>query len=189
MSEPIISGVSRRNFLLGTASIGIGLTVGVYMIRREGNEGVLEIKKSANDVTLEWDPQAFVRIDTDDTVTVFSKHTEMGQGVYTGLATLVAEELDADWDQIRVEGAPANAALYSNLAWGFQGTGGSRSIRNSFDQLRQVGAAARYVLIAAAAQNWQVPAKEITINRGVVQHLYSNRSSRFGARFATGTPC
>ncbi len=172
MSEPIISGVSRRNFLLGTASIGIGLTVGVYMIRREGTEGVLEIKKSANDVTLEWDPQAFVRIDTDDTVTVFSKHTEMGQGVYTGLATLVAEELDADWDQIRVEGAPANAALYSNLAWGFQGTGGSRSIRNSFDQLRQVG--------AAAAQNWQVPAKEITVNRGVVQHLHSNRRSRFG---------
>lgn len=180
MSEPIISGVSRRNFLLGTASIGIGLTVGVYMIRREGKEDIFKIEKRAGDIKLEWDPQAFVRIDTDDTVTVFSKHTEMGQGVYTGLATLVAEELDADWDQIRVEGAPANVTLYSNLRWGFQGTGGSSSIRNSFEQLRQVGAAARHVLIAAAAQNWKVPAEEITVNRGVVQHLQSNRRSSFG---------
>jgi isoquinoline 1-oxidoreductase beta subunit len=150
------------------------------MIRREGKEDIFKIEKRAGDIKLEWDPQAFVRIDTDDTVTVFSKHTEMGQGVYTGLATLVAEELDADWDQIRVEGAPANVALYSNLRWGFQGTGGSSSIRNSFEQLRQVGAAARHVLIAAAAQNWKVPAEEITVNRGVVQHLQSNRRSSFG---------
>ena len=82
-------------------------------------------------------PNAFVRIDTDNTVTVVAKHLEMGQGVYTGLATIVADELDADWKQIRVEGAPADAKLYNNLAWGpFQGTGGSTSIANSYEQLR-----------------------------------------------------
>lgn len=125
-------------------------------------------------------PNAFVSIGRDSTVTVFAKHLEMGQGVYTGLATIVAEELDADWSQVRVEGAPANAKLYNNLAWGpFQGTGGSTSVANSYDQLRQAGAAARAMLVASAAQRWQVPANEISIATGVVQHK-SGKSARFG---------
>src|SRR5262245_58141726 len=78
-------------------------------------------------------PNAFVRIAPDNTVTVIAKHLEMGQGVYTGLATVLAEELDADWSQIRVESAPADAARYNNLQWGpMQGTGGSSSIANSY---------------------------------------------------------
>jgi isoquinoline 1-oxidoreductase subunit beta len=125
-------------------------------------------------------PNAFVSIGRDSTVTIYAKHLEMGQGVYTGLATLVAEELDADWNQVRVEGAPANAKLYNNLAWGpFQGTGGSTSVANSFDQLRQAGATARAMLVASAAQRWKVPANEISIAAGVVQHK-SGKSARFG---------
>ena len=125
-------------------------------------------------------PNAFVRIDKDSTVTVLSKHLEMGQGAYTGLATIIAEELDADWNQVRVEAAPADAKLYSNLAWGpFQGTGGSTAIANSYDQLKQAGATARALLVTAAANRWQVPASEIKIASGVIQHK-SGKSARFG---------
>ena len=125
-------------------------------------------------------PNAFVSIDRGGIVTVFAKHLEMGQGVYTGLATIVADELDADWKQVRVEGAPANAKLYNNLAWGpFQGTGGSTSIANSWEQLRKAGATARAMLVAAAAERWSVPANEITIAAGVIQHR-SGKSAEFG---------
>ena len=94
---------------------------------------------------------------------VIAKHIEMGQGTYTGLPTLVAEELDADWTQIRVEGAPADAGRYNNLFWGpAQGTGGSTAIANSYEQLRKAGAAARAMLVAAAAQRWNVSPDSIT---------------------------
>jgi isoquinoline 1-oxidoreductase beta subunit len=127
-----------------------------------------------------FEPNAFIRIAPDNTVTVLSKHLEMGQGTYTGLATIVAEELDADWEQVRVEGAPADASKYNNTAFGpMQGTGGSTSIANSYDQLAQAGATARAMLVAAAAQRWKVPASEITVSRGVVQHK-SGKSARFG---------
>lgn len=125
-------------------------------------------------------PNAFIRIGTDDLVTVMIKHLEMGQGPYTGLATLVAEELDADWAQMRAEGAPADDTLYANLAFGAQGTGGSTAMANSFMQMRKAGAAARAMLVAAAAREWQVPVDEITVKAGVVSHP-SGRSSGFGA--------
>jgi isoquinoline 1-oxidoreductase beta subunit len=180
MNDSKNSGVSRRKFLIGTATAGVGLTIGVSLTGCHGREGAAQIEKRPDEVDLAWDPQAFVRIGTDNKVTVFSKHTEMGQGAYTGLATIVAEELDADWEQIMVEGAPANAALYANLRWGFQGTGGSSSIRNSFAQMRQVGAAARQMMVTAAAVEWDVPAEEITVIRGVVYHGASDHRSNFG---------
>jgi isoquinoline 1-oxidoreductase beta subunit len=172
--------VDRRKFLIGTAMAGAGLTVGFYLTgRREGDRGS-PAEFRTGEIALEWDPQAFVRITADNTVTVFSKHTEMGQGVYTGLATLVAEELDADWAQIRVDGAPADVNLYANLQWGIQATGGSSSVRNSFSQLQQVGAAARYMLIAAAASKWNVAAEEVTVDRGVIEHKLSDKRATFG---------
>jgi isoquinoline 1-oxidoreductase beta subunit len=126
-------------------------------------------------------PNAFVRIDADDTVTIYAKHLEMGQGVYTGLATIVAEELDADWSQVRVEGAAADSKRYNNLFFGpMQGTGGSTSIANSWEQLRKAGATARALLVAAAAQRWSVPAAEITVSEGKVEHAASKRVARFG---------
>ena len=128
-----------------------------------------------------WTPNAFVRIGADNTVTVISKHLEMGQGSYTGLATLVADELDAAWSQVRVEGAPADATRYNNTLWGpMQGTGGSTAIANSWDQLRQAGAAARAMLVAAAAQRWNVPASSITVKDGVLLHAASKRKATFG---------
>jgi isoquinoline 1-oxidoreductase subunit beta len=128
-----------------------------------------------------FEPNAFVKIGPDSLVTVVVKHLEMGQGTYTGLPTLVAEELDADWSQMRVEGAPADAKRYRNLFWGeAQGTGGSTALANSWLQLRQAGAAARVMLVAAAAERWAVPAAEISVARGVVEHKASGRKASFG---------
>ena len=122
----------------------------------------------------------FVKIGTDGTVTVVIKHLDKGQGPATGLSTLVADELDAAWDQIAVEFAPANAALYNNLQWGeVQGTGGSSAIANAFDQYRQAGATARAMLINAAAEEWGVPADEITVEAGTIGHS-SGQSAGFG---------
>jgi isoquinoline 1-oxidoreductase beta subunit len=125
-------------------------------------------------------PNAFVRVAPDDTVTVIIKHIEFGQGPYTGLSTLVAEEMDADWSQMRAESAPANNELYKNLAFGIQGTGGSTAIANSYTQMRKAGAAARAMLVAAAAQQWGVPAEEIEVSQGQITHA-SGKSSGFGA--------
>ena len=124
-------------------------------------------------------PNAFIRIAPDDTVTVMIKHLDKGQGVTTGLTTIVAEELDADWGQMRAEFAPADVTLYKNLAFGIQGTGGSTSIANSWMQLRLAAAAAREMLVAAAAAQWNVPASEITVQAGVVEHKPSGKTSEF----------
>jgi isoquinoline 1-oxidoreductase beta subunit len=126
-------------------------------------------------------PNAFVRVAPDNIVTVMIKHLEMGQGVYTGLAAIVAEELDADWSQMRAEHAPADVKLYANLAFGIQGTGGSTAVANSWEQLRKAGATARAMLVAAAAQTWRVPAGEISVRDGVVSHVISKRNATFGA--------
>ena len=90
-------------------------------------------------------PNAFLRIGSDNSVTVIAKHVEMGQGAYTGIATVVAEELDADWASVRVESAPADAKRYANLAFGMQGTGGSSAMANSWTQLREAGGKGRCV--------------------------------------------
>src|SRR5258708_2911523 len=110
-------------------------------------------------------PNAFVRVGSDDTVTVLIKHIEFGQGPFTGLATLVAEEMDADWSKVRAEHAPSNPDLYKNFAFGAQGTGGSTAMANSYEQMRKAGATARAMLVAAAAAAWPVPAGEITLAR------------------------
>jgi isoquinoline 1-oxidoreductase beta subunit len=161
---------SRRDVL----KAGGALTIALWLPNAEANAPGAAAKITG------LAPNAFVRVGTDGTVTVLAKHVEMGQGAYTGLATLVADELDADWAQVRVEGAPADAKLYNNLAWGpFQGTGGSSSVANSFEQLRKAGATARALLVGAAAKRWGVPASEITVSQGVVQHK-SGKSARFG---------
>ena len=146
--------------------------------------GALVLAVAARDVFAQdssFQPNAFVKIGPDGIVTVIVKHLEMGQGTHTGLPTLVAEELDADWSQIRIEPAPADAKRYRNLFWGeAQGTGGSTALANSYVQLRQAGAAARVMLVAAAAERWSVPAAEITVTRGVVEHKASSRKASFG---------
>ncbi|MDD3355018.1 xanthine dehydrogenase family protein molybdopterin-binding subunit [Zoogloea sp.] len=168
-----IQNVSRRHFLQGVA----GLTLGIALPAVSQQAGAAEAAVAGTP----FEPNAFVRIGTDNIVTVLSKHLEMGQGTYTGLATLVAEELDAAWAQVRVEGAPADARRYNNLAFGpMQGTGGSTAMANSWEQMRQAGASARAMLVAAAARRWNVPATEITVREGVVSHAASARTVRFG---------
>ena len=121
-----------------------------------------------------------VRIAPDDTVTVLIKHIEFGQGPFTGLSTLVAEELDADWSQMRAASAPANAELYKNFAFGMQGTGGSTAIANSYMQMRKAGATARVMLVQAAAEQWSVPVGEISVDKGRISHAGSDKSAGFG---------
>lgn len=164
-----IVNVSRRAFLQGTAGLALGLYLAPVTNVAAG-------PLAAED----FEPNAFVRIDGDGVVTVFAKHLEMGQGTYTGLATLVAEELDADWSRVRVEGAPADADRYANLAFGMQATGGSTAIANSYQQLRNAGATARAMLVAAAAEQWGVAADSVTVERGVIRHSGSDRSGGFG---------
>ena len=155
------TSMNRRSFLKSVGAVGATLVVGFNA------SGLLAASHSeAASVAADLNP--FVRIDADGTVTVIAKHFEMGQGTSTGLATLVAEELDVDWDQVKVEFAPSDNAKYKNLAFGGQGTGGSTAIANSFMQYRQAGAAARDMIIRAAAEAWSVDASTITLKGGVL---------------------
>ena len=142
---------SRRTFIKIAAGTGVGLIIGV------------ELSPTPAKAVAAFAPNPFVRIAPDNTVTVIIKHLEMGQGTYTGLSTILAEELDADWSQVRAESAPADVTRYANLLLGpIQGTGGSSAVANSYDQLRQAGATARAMLVAAAASEWNVPAASIS---------------------------
>lgn len=168
---------SRRSFLKGAAASGVVLVVG---LRPDG-------AFAAGPGGARINP--FVRIAPDGVVQVVLKHFETGQGTATGLATLVAEELDADWERVTIDFAPADNARYKNLFFGVQGTGGSTAIANSFMQYRKAGAAAREVLVAAAAEAWGVPASAITIEKGVLKA--GSRSAHFGemiGKAATLTP-
>ncbi len=121
----------------------------------------------------------FVKVGSDNTVTVILKHIEFGQGVSTGLTTIVAEEIDAAWSQLRFEHSPADNALYGNTAFGgMMGTGGSTAVFNSWDQLRRAGAAARAMLVSAAATKWKVDPSAVTVADGVVSS--GNRKATFG---------
>jgi isoquinoline 1-oxidoreductase subunit beta len=122
----------------------------------------------------------FVKVAPDGIVTVVSKHIEFGQGNHAGLAAIVAEELDADWDKVKVVFAPANAKAYSNSMMGVQGTGGSSAIANSWTQLRNAGAAARAMFVQAAATRWNAPVGEITVAGGVLTHAGSGKQASFG---------
>jgi isoquinoline 1-oxidoreductase beta subunit len=176
------SRTSRRAFLAGAAASAGALVIGASIgFPRFAALAAGPRSAAAGPAR----PNAFIRIAPDNSVTVIIKHLDMGQGTTTGLATIVADELDADWAQIRTEFAPAHAELYSNAFMGaIQGTGGSSSIANSWLQLRRAGAAAREMLVSAAASQWKVPAGEIRVERGVLRHAASGRSASFG-EFAT----
>jgi len=150
-----VTVVTRRSFLQTTALLAGALVVG---FRLDGRPATAAEALA---------PNAFIRITPDNTITIISKHTELGQGSYTGLATILAEEMDADWGQIRVEPAPADAKRYGNrLAGGVQMTGGSTSMAEAWDEMRRAGATARAsratavrapALVVAAALVSRVP--------------------------------
>src|SRR6202166_5168931 len=175
---------TRRDFLKSAGSIGaVALTIGFELggaTRRAFGAPAAPVAGGG------FTPNAFLRIASDSSVTVIAKHVEMGQGAYTGIATIVAEELDADWKQVRVESAPADAKRYANFVFGtMQGTGGSSAMANSWNQLREAGGKARAVLLAAAAKEWKVPVAELTVEQGTVYHAGKKRRAAFGALVKT----
>ncbi len=165
-----IINISRRDFLKTGAAISGGLILGLHLNLPES--------LAAGQQAAALVPNAFVRIGTDDMVTIIVNHSEMGQGVYTSLPMLVAEELEADWKKIRVEAAPVDP-VYNHTAFGMQMTGGSTSVWSEYDRLRKVGAAAREMLIAAAAETWKVNRKGCRAEKGVVIHK-SGKRLRYG---------
>ena len=158
--------MERRDFLQVTGTIGAGLVIGFRIPNRRG--------------VAPFAPNAWLRIGTDDSVLVIVDRSEMGQGVTTSLPMLLAEELEADWTKIRFEFAPADKA-YINQIFGMQGTGGSSSVRAAWKPLREAGARARSVLIAAAAQSWGVEPASCRAEAGAVIHAPSNRRLTYGA--------
>ena len=176
MSEHAARTRGRRRFLRHAAN----LTLALYLA-----PSLRPARADDDGPARPFLPNAFLRIGADNSVTVIAKHLEMGQGAFTGLATLLAEELDADWNSVRVEGAPADASKYGNSSiGGMQITGGSSAMANSYEQMLRAGATARAMLVAAAAQLWQVPPAEVKVLDGVVSHPGSKRATRFGALVA-----
>lgn len=172
--------VTRRDFLkTGAAAGGLVLAIDLTGCGPRGSEQAIT---KDTPFTPAFSPNAFVRVGEDGRVSVVAKHVEMGQGTYTGLATIVAEELDADWNMVQVEGAPADASKYNNLFFGpMQGTGGSTAIANSYTQLRKAGATARAMLVAAAAQEWGVDPAGLTTEAGVVTNPATGKRLGYGA--------
>jgi len=161
---------NRREFLVKSAAVAGGLMIGVRLPgAAQAAEGA-----AAPEVT-HW-----IVIHPDDTVVVRIARSELGQGTFTGLAMLVAEELECDWSKVRAEYADVNEHVRRNRIWGAMSTGGSRGIRDSQSYVRQGGAAAREMLVTAAAQQWGVPAAECRVAKGVITHAGSGRSTTFG---------
>ena len=157
-----MSPLSRRDLLVGGAAAGAGLVIGFYLPRRGASE-----KDS-------FSPNAYLRITPDNKVTVVVARSEMGQGVRTALPMILAEELEADWKQIEIEQAGASTFF------GDQTTGGSASIRTTWDPMRKAGAIAREMLISAAALTWAVPRSGCTAENGHIKHAASGRSLSYG---------
>jgi isoquinoline 1-oxidoreductase beta subunit len=176
------AGLSRRGVLAGLAGVfTLGWTVPGSVLR---SAAAAEGPGKAADVGI-W-----VAIHPDETVVVRIARSEMGQGTLTGLAQLVTEELEADWRHVRAELVPPHENLAAKRAWGDMSTGGSRGLRTSVDYVRQGGAAARTMLVQAAADQWKVPAGECRAKLGMVSHPGSGRSQRFGelAQAASALP-
>ena len=168
------AGVTRRSLLASGAAGGLVVAIGWLPTSAQAAAGPGAEGHAAKAALV---PNQFVSIGTDNLVTIVCKHHEMGEGNTTGLATLVADELDADWSLVRTEYAPADAKRYANLAFGMQGTGGSSAISNSYLQYREAGATARAMLVAAAADTWKVPAGEIRTSDSVLSHASGRRAT------------
>src|SRR5207253_8871200 len=168
--KPSVAGeMPRRDFLKLSVAASGGLLIGFYL------PGMQPEAQAAT-----FAPNAFVRIGADDSVTVIVNKSEMGQGVYTSLPMLLAEELEADWSKIKVESAPVDAA-YNHTVFGIQMTGGSTSTASEWERFRKAGATARVMLIAAAAQKWNVEAKGLRAEQGFVINPANSQRASFGS--------
>ena len=165
--------LSRRKFIISSGAAGGGLAIGMS----------LALMKSAwaqSTAAPGTEVNAWVVIRPDDTCVIRIARAEMGQGTHTGLAQLVAEELECDWKKVAIEPITAGQNLARKRVWGDMSTGGSRGIRTSQDYVRQSGAAARIMLMQAAADEWKVPVGELTVSDSIIRHAGSNRSTSYG---------
>ena len=169
-----IANLSRRTFIVGTAAVAGGLAIG---IRLPSGMGSAEAQSAASAGT---EVQAWVVVKPDDSCVIRIARSEMGQGTLTGLAQLVAEELECDWKKVATESITPGQNLARKRIWGEMGTGGSRGIRTSQDYVRRGGAAARMMLLQAAADEWNVPVAEVSVADGVITHAASGRRTTYG---------
>jgi isoquinoline 1-oxidoreductase subunit beta len=169
------SRASRRQFIIGATAAAGGFAIGFRSPARAAEPQVMPAAKGAQPFG------SYVEIGADNIVTVVSAHMDMGQGIYNGVATLVAEELGADWSQMRARGGSGDPKLYGNLTWGgaTTGTGGSSGTTSSWERYRLAGATAKAMLVAAAAAEWKVPASEIKVEKGVLSS--GTQRASFGA--------
>jgi isoquinoline 1-oxidoreductase beta subunit len=173
----VVGPVSRRSFLKGSAALGGSLVVGFFVPSVVKRFAFAQEPPAAAPAALP-PVNAFLRIGSDESVTVLLAHSEMGQGIWTTLPMMVNEELDADWSRIRVEHAPT-AAVYHSPVFPIQMTGGSTTTWSELDRYRQVGAMARTLLVTAAAAQWNVPAGECRAEKGWV--LHGDKKASYGS--------
>lgn len=165
--------LSRRHFIQASTAGSLALTLGIFPTAPA-------LAQERGLVDLPAQPSLFIKIDANSLVTVMVKHLDMGQGIATGLATIVADELDADWSNMRYEFSPADSSKFKNGKLGVQGTGASTSIANSWMELRKAGAAAKAMLIQAAATQWGVDPADIVVSKGWISHAKSKHKCSFG---------
>jgi isoquinoline 1-oxidoreductase beta subunit len=179
---PSASGVSRRAFLRAGAAVGGGLMLSLRLPFASG-----EAEAAGTDG---FAPNAFIRIGGDGQIVLTMPYVEMGQGTYTSISMLIAEELEVDLKQVRLEHAPPNEKLYANPLLGVQATGNSNAIRGAWQPLRRAGATARSMLVAAAAKRWNVDPVSCRAQSGEVLHEPTGRSAKYGelASAAAGVP-
>ena len=163
--------LSRRNFLRAGAAAGGGLMLSLSLPFASG-----EAETAAGDFA----PNAFIRIGTDGQIVLTMPYVEMGQGTYTSIPMLIAEELEVDLKQVRLEHAPPNEKLYANPLLGVQATGNSNAIRGAWQPLREAGAVARTMLVAAAAKRWNVDPASCRAQSGEVLHVPTGRHGTYG---------
>ena len=167
-------GLSRRKFL----KVGGGITFLVTAV------GLPALVFKKGELAESKQISAWVHLASDGTVTIYNPASEMGQGTMTALAAIFAEEMDADWSKVKIENAPVEPEIYG-IGWGGERGGsmltvGSRSVSGHYNNLRQSGAQARYVLLSAVAENWGVDRKELKTDSGVVFHPKSNKKITYG---------
>jgi isoquinoline 1-oxidoreductase subunit beta len=172
--EGTVSDVSRRALLTG------GLASGLLLAFHLPVRAMKEPSKPPADATSKFAPNAFIRLDHSGKTTLIMPQVEMGQGTYTSISMILAEELDADFAQVAVEHAPPSDSLYANPIFGIQVTGNSNSVRSFWKPLRNAGASARAVLVQAAAQLWHVDPETCTTANGAVLHAASGRRLPYG---------
>ena len=170
----IRTNLSRRHFLISTAAAGGGLALGLYSAGLKHAIAQTPLAADGSEVG------AWVFIKPNDEVVIRIARSEMGQGTLTGLAQLVAEELECDWQKVKTEYPTPGENLARKRIWGDMSTGGSRGIRGSQEYVRKGGAAAREMLIQAAANEWNVPAGECKAEASVITHVPSGRQLTFG---------